>query len=151
VALPKVVMRESEMLHTRAVEPALVLLQNPGFANANKEFLAALEDYRKGDYGDSLAKCGSSFESVMKVICQKKGWPYKDTDVANTLIKTVLANTNLDGFFETLLIIIATLRNRLSSAHGAGASPKTVPQHLARYAINVTASAMILLSDEAGL
>jgi hypothetical protein len=131
------------------MEPALQLLQNPAFANANKEFLAALEDYRQGDYSDSLTKCGSSFESFMKILCAKKRWAYKETDTAGPLVKAILANTTLDGYFDPLLMIVGTLRNKLSSAHGAGTAAKAVPQHLARYAINATASAMLLLADEA--
>src|SRR4029450_5031974 len=30
-------------------------------------FLNALEDYRKGDYGDCLTKCTSAFESALKI------------------------------------------------------------------------------------
>jgi hypothetical protein len=151
VAFPKVVMRESEVLHANAIEPALQLLQNQMFKHANTEFLAALEDYRKNDFGDSLVKCGSAMESVMKVLCHKKGWTYKETDVASTLVKTVLANTRLESYFESLLMIVATLRNRLSPAHGAGTKAKSVDPHLARFAINVTASVIILLVDEAGI
>lgn len=150
VAFPKIIMRESEFMHANAMEPALQLLQNPAFANVNAEFMSALEDFRKGDYSDSLTKCGSSFESMMKIICKTKGWGYKETDTAGPLIKTILANTKLEGYFDSLLIIVATLRNKLSSAHGGGDVAKTVPQHLARYALNVTASAMIMLVDEAG-
>lgn len=151
VAYPKVIMRESDVMHSTAMEPALQLLRNIGFATANTEFLTALEDYRKGDYSDCLTKCGSAFESFMKIICDMKGWAYKQTDTSATLIKTILLNTTLEAYFEQLLIIVATLRNKLSSAHGAGTTPKVVSRQLAQYATNVTASAMILLAAEAGL
>jgi hypothetical protein len=149
-AFPKVVMKENEVLHTMAVEPALTLLQQPHFLNANKEYLAALEDYRKGDLNDCIVKCCSAFESVLKVICDRKRWSYKQTDPASTLVKTVLSNTALDSYFEPLLLIIATLRNRLSSAHGAGTIAKRPPQHVAQYALNATASAIVLLVQETG-
>jgi hypothetical protein len=151
VAYPKIIMRESEVLHSTAMEPALQLLRNPGFATANTEFLTALEDYRKGDYSDCLTKCGSAFESFMKIVCDKRGWSYKQTDTAAPLIKTILQNTTLEGYFEQLLIIVATLRNKLSSAHGGGTTPKLVSRQLAQYATNVTASAMILIAAETGL
>jgi hypothetical protein len=147
-AFPKVIMKESEVLHATAMEPALQLLRDPLFANANAEFLKALEDYRKGDFTDCLTKCGASFESFMKIICDKKGCAYKQTDTASVLVKAILANTNLENYFEQLLMIVATLRNRLSSAHGAGATAKNVTQHVAQYAVNVTASAMLLLAQE---
>src|SRR5262245_36304098 len=149
-AYPKIIMRESEVTHAHAVEPALTLLQRPHFASSNAEFLAAMEDYRKGNHGDCLTKCGSAFESFMKILCSRKGWSYKETDTASTLIKTMLANMSLDSYFEQPLMIIATLRNRVSTAHGAGTATRTALAHLARYAINATASAILLLADETG-
>jgi len=149
-AFPKVVMKENEVLHTKAVEPALTLLQQPHFLNANKEYLAALEDYRKSDFNDCIVKSCSAFESVLKVICERKGWGYKQTDTASTLVKAVLSKTTLDSYFEPLLLIIATLRNRLGSAHGAGTIVKQPSRHVAQYALNATASAILLLVQETG-
>ena len=149
-AYPKVIMKESEVLHANAIAPALTLLQRPHFRGANSEYLAALEDYRKGDIADCLTKCGSAFESVLKVICHRKNWAYKETDTAVALIKIVLPQTNLDSYFESLLIIVGTLRNKLSSAHGAGMTVKQPAPHLAQYAINATASAILLIAQETG-
>ena len=69
VAYPRIILRNSQVEHTEIIEPTLTLLTGADFKSANDEFLGALTDYRKGDYGDCLTKCGSSFESVMKVIC----------------------------------------------------------------------------------
>src|ERR1035437_9522414 len=149
-AYPKVIMKESEVLHENAIAPVLSLLERPHFRGANSEYLAALEDYRKGDMPDCLTKCGSAFESVLKVICDRKGWAIKQTDTAKTLIKTVLPNTALDSYFESLLIIVATLRNRLSSAHGTGTTVKQPARHIAQYALNATASAILLIAQETG-
>ncbi|MFA6015262.1 MAG: hypothetical protein WC742_09370 [Gallionellaceae bacterium] len=145
---PKVVLRENRLVHSEAIAPALHLLTDPAFSSANSEFLEALQDYRKKDYGDCLTKCGSAFESVMKVICDKKKWPYLQTDTASTLLNKIIAQTQLDKFFTDPLILVATLRNRLSTAHGAGTISKQVPQHIAQFAINTTASAILLLVEE---
>jgi hypothetical protein len=149
-AYPRVIMRESEVLHENAIAPALSLLERPHFRAANEEYLAALEDYRNGNTPDCLTKCGSAFESVLKVICDRKGWPYKQTDPAKTLINAVLPNTNLEPYFESFLLVIATLRNKLGSAHGAGTAVKRPPLHLAQYALNATASAILLIAQETG-
>jgi len=149
-AFPKVIMKENDVLHENAIVPALTLLQRPHFRAANDEYLAALEDYRKGDIGDCLTKCGSSFESVLKIICSRKGWTYKQTDTAKTLVNIVLSHTSLDTYFEPLLMILATLRNKLSTAHGAGAAVKQPARHLAHYALNATASAIVLIAQETG-
>lgn len=147
---PKVIMKENELIHDQAIKPSLELLQHSDFSNANAEFLEALEDYRKEDYGDCLTKCGSSFESVLKVLCERKGWRYNPEDTAKPLIRTMLDNTQLESYFESLLMIVATLRNKLSKSHGAGTTQRTVPRHIARYAINATASAILLIVEEAG-
>lgn len=148
VAYPQVIRKDDQVVHNLAIKPVLQLLSDPKFKTANQEYLEALEDYKKGDYGDCLTKCGSAFESIMKIICNRKGWPYKQTDPASTLIGTIIRNAGLDPYFEQPFTIIATLRNRLSKSHGAGVQPKTVSQNLARYSLNATASAILFLVDE---
>lgn len=147
---PQIIRKDSEVVHRNAMEPALTLLNAPKFKHANEEFLKALEDHRKGDYRDCLTKCGSSFESVMKVLCTKNSITYNEKDTASALLKSLLGNGRLDQYWEQPLILIATLRNRLSSSHGAGVQPKVIPEHVATYAVNATASAILLLCSEFG-
>ena len=145
-AYPRIVRVESQVAHQTAIKPALALLSAPVFREANKEFLGALKDYRRDNYGDCVTKCASAFESVLKIICERKSWPpQKD---AGKLLNTVMSKTELPGFLRQPLIQIATIRNELGSAHGAGTQPKAVPNHLAQYTINATASAILLLVEE---
>jgi hypothetical protein len=145
---PQVIRKDSEVLHESALKPALHILRGKEFSNANSEFLKALEDQRSGDYRDCLTKCGSAFESTMKVLCKNNSMQYKETDTASTLLKSLLQNTQLDSYWEQPLILIATLRNRLSSSHGAGTQSKNVPPHVAAYAVNATAAAIVFLAGE---
>lgn len=145
---PRIIAKENDAVHQGAIQPALQLLNSNAFQHANAEFLKALEDHRKGDYQDCLVKCCSAFESVMKVLCDKRGIAYKQTDPASQLIKALMSKSQLDSFWEQPLTLIATLRNRLSSAHGAGTQAKVVPHHVATYAVNATASAILLLVGE---
>jgi hypothetical protein len=146
---PKIIRKDSEILHKMAIVPTLTLLQDNRFLNANEEFLLALEDYKKNDYRDCVVKCGSALESVMKIICNEKNISYsEDKDTASVLIKKILQYSNLDNFWEQPIILIATIRNRLSSAHGKGTKEKSVPEHIAKYTINATASIILLLCDE---
>lgn len=145
---PKIIRKDSELLHQKAVEPALVLLKNKDYKQANNEFINALEDFRKGEFGDCLTKCGSAFESVMKILCDKNSISYKQTDTSIVLLKSLLAKSKLDSYFEQPLIIISTIRNRLSSSHGAGTNAKNIHEHIVNYVINSTASAILLLHDE---
>ena len=70
-------------------------------------------------------------------------------DTADVLLKTVLSHkATLETFLKEPLIIVATLRNRLSKSHGAGTAPKKVPPNRAEYAINATAAAILLLVSE---
>ena len=147
-AYPHVICKDSEVLYDSAILPTLQLLREAEFSSANKEFLEALEDFRKSDYGDCLTKCGSAFESVLKIICARKKWPYSATDTASPLLKTVVTNSGLESFFEQPLILVATIRNKLSSSHGAGPSSRQVTKAKAEYAINATAAAILLLVNE---
>lgn len=110
---PRVIRRDSELLYDSAIAPALVLLASDDYKAANAEFLDALEDFRRGDFGDCLTKCGSAFESVMKVICHRRKWAYREEDTAAPLLRTVIQNAGLEPFLEQPLIVVATLRNRL--------------------------------------
>ena len=149
VTYPQIIRRDSDILHTTAIKPTLTLLRQSGFASANKEFLEALADYRSGDFDDCVAKCGSSFESVMKIICASKGWPYQENNTAETLLDTIMSKTKLKPFFKHSMMSIASIRNQLGSAHGAGTESRETARHVAQYAINATASAILLLVGEA--
>jgi hypothetical protein len=151
IAWPKVIRTEDEVTFTEAIAPALSVLSAPHFEAANLEFRDALDEYRKGHYGDCLTKCGSAFESVMKVLCKRNGWPFDGKkDTASTMLTIVLTNSSLDRFFEQPLILIATIRNRLSSAHGGGVAVRNVERHVAQYATTSTAAAIVLLVHEVG-
>ena len=147
-AFPQIIRREHETLHYLAIQPALALLTGRIFESANEEFLEALSDYRKGEYADCIAKCGSAFESVMKIICDEKQWQYQQADTVERLLNRILDSTSMGSFFKQPIMLIATIRNRLSSAHGAGVEPRKPEKHVAQYVINSTAAAILLLVEE---
>jgi hypothetical protein len=147
----EVVRAEDEVTFSEAIAPALSVLSAPHFQAANLEFRDALDEYRRGHYGDCLTTCGSSLESVMKILCQRNGWPIDEKkDTAATLLKVVVSHSMLDPFFEQPLMLIATMRNRLSSSHGGGTAVRHVERHVAQYAVTSTAAAIVLLVHEAG-
>jgi hypothetical protein len=151
VAYPRVIRAEDEVTHSEAVVPALSTLSAPHFEAANLEFRDALDEYRKGYYGDCMTKVCSAFESVMTVLCKRNRWPVDEKkDTASTLLKTIISNSKLDLFFEQPLTLIATMRNRLSSSHGGGTTVRSIERHIAQYAITSTAAAIVLLVHEAG-
>ena len=147
-AYPQVIRAEDQAIYSEAVAPALSALGAPHFESANAEFRNAMDEYRKGHYADCLTKCGSAFESVLKILCKRNNWPFSARDTAAPLLKVVINNSSLDTFFEQPLMLIATIRNRLSSSHGAGSHLRSVERHIGQYAVSSTAAAIVLLVHE---
>jgi hypothetical protein len=67
---------DSELIHKEVVKPALNLLRAKQFAGAQAEFFKAHEHYRHGNSKEALAESLKSLESVMKAICDERGWKY---------------------------------------------------------------------------
>jgi hypothetical protein len=148
IQFPKIIRKDNLVIQTMAIHPSLHLLSDLKYKTANQEYIEALQDFRKNDYGNCLTKCCSAFESVMKIICTNKRWKYNQNDTAGSLIKIIFDNSRLESYLNQPLMTIATLRNRLSKSHGAGIQPKTVSKSIAEYALNLTASSIVLLINE---
>jgi hypothetical protein len=99
---PQVILREQDVPYVEAIEPALRLLGDVAFTSANTEFLTALADYRSGDYEDCVAKCGSAFESTMKLICEERGWPYNLRRIRNRPAESPVWGTAVLHFVRPL-------------------------------------------------
>lgn len=148
VVYPKVIMRESEIVHAEAVAPALILLQDEGFELAEEEFHEALAHYRQGEFKDAASKSGTALESVLKVVCDQNGWAYSDKDTASKLIDTLVDQSGLDGFFKQGLQLGTQIRNSKTLVHGQGTTKKEAPKHLAQFVLNLTASVMLFVVAE---
>ena len=149
----EIVRIESKFLHQEAVKPALQLLQAKRYAGANGEFRKAHEHYRHQRYSEAINECLKALESTLKVICQKREWPFSDKDPAKTLLTVIFKKGLVPGYLESkftglrtvLESGVPTIRNR-ESGHGAGEEPRHIPQHLAAYVIHLTASAIVFIS-----
>ena len=149
---------DSQYAHAEVVKPALTLLSRPGFSGPQKEFLEAHQHYRLGDYKEAVTAAGCAFESVMKAVCDKKGWSYSSgaraTDLYKLLKSKGLFPDYLDNSFEQL---ISTLKSGLpqvrneEGAHGAGATPRQTPDYIAGYALHLAAAKIILIVQASGL
>ena len=145
---------DSEFLHTEAVKPVLTVLRGSGFQGANEEFLLAHEHYRHGRYKECLVDCLKAFESTMKSVCKLRGWATQPNDTAKSLIATCFANglvpAYLESQFASLRSVlesgVPTVRNQ-NGGHGQGADPVAVPEYMARYALNLTATSILFLVD----
>lgn len=148
-----IIRADSTLLHAEAVKPALQILSRREFEGANAEFLKAHHHYRHGHYKESVNECLKAFESVLKIICDKRGWRYNQSDTARRLIEICFENElvpiYLQSQFSSLRSIlqsgVPTARNK-ASGHGQGVVPTTVPSHLAQYVLHLTASTILFLS-----
>jgi hypothetical protein len=144
---------DSELVHTEAVKPAMRLLNTKSYAGPHEEFLSAYEHYRHGNNKEALNDCLKAFESTMKAICDKRGWTYKTTDTAKTLIDVCLSNGLIPPFWQQQMTSLRSLlessiptgRNKLSG-HGQGAVPQEVPNYLTAYMLHMTASTLVFLT-----
>ena len=150
----QIIRTDSELIHSEIVKPALKLLDQPHFAGAQEEFLKAHEHYRKGNAKEALSECLKAFESVMKAICDKRGWQCGSSATAKPLIQTCFDNGLINPFWQShysslrnlLESGVPTGRNRLSG-HGQGTIPTAVPDHLVAYMLHMTASTIVFLAE----
>jgi len=145
---------DSELIHLKVVKPALRLLNQKMYAGPQDEFLKAHEHYRHGNAKEALNECLKSFESLMKSICEKRNWTYKNKATAKDLIQVCLDNNLIPSFWQQnftslrsmLESSIPTGRNNLSG-HGQGTETTIVPDHLVAYMLHMTASAIVFLGE----
>ncbi|MCY3728364.1 MAG: hypothetical protein OXF97_05125 [Nitrospira sp.] len=150
----QIVRIDSEFIHAESVKPALTLLHAKHYAGARQEFLKAHEHYRTGNAKEALSECLKAFESVMKAICDKKGWFYNQNATAKPLIQACFDNGLIPSFWQSHYSSLRSLlesgvptgRNK-SGGHGQGTSPVSVPNHLVAYMLHMTASAIVFLAE----
>lgn len=150
----RIIRTDSELIHSEVVKPALMLLNQKYYAGAQEEFLRAHEHYRKGNAKEALSECLKAFESVMKAICDKRGWQYGANATAKPLIQVCFDNGLIPSFWESHYSSLRSLlesgvptgRNKVSG-HGQGTTPTTVPDHLVAYMLHMTASAIVFLAE----
>lgn len=150
----KIVRIDSEFIHSETVRPALRILDRRQYAGAQEEFLKAHEHHRNGNAKEALNECLKSLESVMKSICDRRGWAYDEHATVRKLIDICFDNGLVPSFwqsqFDSLRSLlksgVPTARNKLGG-HGQGATPKPVPGYVAGYALHMTAAAIVFLAD----
>ena len=148
----KIIQINSQFLHAETVKPALALLSAADFSGANDEFLRAHAHFRSGEYGDCLSECLKAFESVMKIVCEKRRWTLPAKATASTLIDLVLSNELVPIYFQNhftglrtvLESGIPTPRNK-ADGHGQGSTKHNVPEYLAAYVLHQTAASILFL------
>ena len=150
----RIIRVDDEFIHSEVVRPALGILNRKEYTRAQEEFLNAHKHYRKGRTKEALNECLKSLESVMKSICNRRGWSYDERDGANKLIGICFDNGIIPSFWQSQLTALKSLlessvptaRNKLS-AHGSSAAPQPVPPHIASYVLHMTAATIVFLAE----
>jgi len=154
----KIIEFTSEFSYNEIIIPALGLLSNTVFANANREFLDAFDEFKAKKYDDCITDCGNAFESVIKIIASQKGWDdVKETDAAAKLIESLCRHELFPNYMQEqvkglrmMLQGTATVRNK-EGGHGAGYRTRDIGKHLAAYQLHQTAAAIIFMIEQSEL
>lgn len=147
---------DTQLIHNEIIKPALQLLSSKAYMGANEEFLKAHEHYKHDRYQECLVDALKALESVIKSICDSKGWTYQTSDSIKNLLKIIFDKELLPAFMESEFSALrglleggtSVVRNKLGG-HGQGAELKNVPSYWARYALNTAASNILLLVEAA--
>ena len=144
----QIVRMDSQYLHAEVVEPAVSLLHDEGFTGALDEFLKAHKHYREGNNKEAISSALNAFESVMKTICEYRGWECDaQKATASALIRTLRDNNLIPSSLQaTLEGGVPTIRNNFAG-HGQGSEPVEVPAYFASYALHLTASNIVFLVE----
>ena len=144
---------DNELLYDTITKDVLVFLTNPAYHGINEEYMQAHKHFRAGDYKDCIVNCAKAFESTMKIICDKKGYPYDKgragaADLLNVLFKQNFIPSYSQGSLTGLRMVlgegVSVIRNK-TSAHGAGGSRPIVDESLTAYAMNSAGSSIKFL------
>lgn len=150
----RIMEKSNEFVHQEAVLPALNVLSEMRFANANSEFRKAFDAYKAADYEACLVDCLKAFESVMKVIAAEEGWGLPETATAKPLIAALFENEYIPGFMQSqfnglrtmLESSVPTTRNKVGG-HGKGVEVREVPKSLAAFQLHQTAAIIVFLAN----
>ncbi len=149
----EVIRIDNKILHQEVIKPSLKLLYEEGFDGAEEEFRKAFEYRRKGDNKNAILEAGKAFESVMKTICDKKGYTYnKAKDTAKKLIEILESNNFYPAYMSSHMASLRTtletglpvVRNK-KAGHGQGSVVTPISDEFAEYALNLAATNIVLL------
>jgi len=143
---------DSQYVHAEVVKEALRLLCEPEFVEANAEFMTAHRHLREGNLRDCNTAALRAVENVLKVICDARGWTYQKGDTVERLIAVVRANglfpDYLGGYFDNLIGAmkagVPKIRDR-QGGHGAAPGDDPMPDHIAAFALHLTAANIVML------
>jgi hypothetical protein len=149
---PEAIKKTNEVLHTEVVKPVLDLLSGSQWKAANDHLLLAHRNARDGDFRGAITECSAALETVLKTICQAKGWKYTpDKDVLSQLVQLCNDKGLFFPFYVEIIKNCGTIRNKLG---GHGKEPKGgLEPELAHveHMIHLTSANIVFLARLAGM
>ena len=150
----KLIRIDSEYIHREAVIPAINVLHLSHYEGAKQEFLDAHQAHRDGDNSKAILEAAKSFESLMKAICDRRGWAYMPNATAYKLVEVCMQNGLVPTFWQThftglrtmLESSVTTARNKLAG-HGSGTTPVEIPDEVVPYVLHMTAATLLFLAE----
>ncbi|GBQ79330.1 hypothetical protein AA14337_1420 [Acetobacter malorum DSM 14337] len=150
----KIIRIDNHLIHREVIIPTLSFLSNPLFHKSDADYRLAHEHYKNHNVKDCIIACGRSFESMMKAICDDKGWSYpagvRASDLVTTLRNEGLFQDGADKGFNAFVAMLKTgvpdLRNAIG---GHGEAPNTPEPilYMASYALHLTATNLLFLAN----
>ena len=145
---------DSEFIHSEIVKPMLLYLRKSGFEGPRDEMMKAYSHYRSGDNRSAITEANNAFESVLKVICDHRGWTYPTGATVSRLLNVVRENGLFPNYMQNSFEqLAATLKSGLSrirneeSTHGQGKNVRDTPDYIAAYALHLAAVQILFLSE----
>ncbi|PHS40116.1 MAG: hypothetical protein COB07_05245 [Sulfurovum sp.] len=142
---------DSKLIYKETTTKVLHLLNDTKFENADDEYRDAYAKFKSADYENVLVEANKAFETTMKIICHLKGYGLPKKHTASALIAHLKMNDFIENFqtdkFNGLaktLESVSIVRNN-QGGHGQGITKRDLPMMYAEYALQVTASNIILL------
>lgn len=150
----QIVRVDSELLYSEVTVPALVLLHAERFEGPLDEFMSAHEHYRKGEAKDANVDALNALESTLKAICDARKWRYPAGANGAGLVRIVIQHglipaelqSHFDHLIEAMKTGLPPVRHNYGG-HGQGAERRSVPDHLAGYALHLMAANIVLLVE----
>lgn len=151
----KIIRIDNELIHSEYIKPVLRLLHTPGFEGAEQEFMKAFEALRQRYNKSAIIEAEKAFESVLKTICSKLGYPFDpERDTVKKLINILKDNGYFPPYMEDHLNTIAkalengapTIRNR-TSGHGQGEDVVCIPDYYVDFVIGLVAVNILFLTS----
>jgi len=142
---------DSKHIYRETIQKVFILLSDSQFKNVDDEYRKAFEELKKGNYENVLLEASKAFESTMKIICDLKEYGLPKKHNVSALIAHLRTNDFIENFHNEIfngldktLQSSAIIRNH-KSAHGQGSTKRELPIMYAEYALQVTASNILLL------